>query len=133
MTRYKFISHTADLKIRVYGQNLIDLINNILVALADYWQPSLKDKKIKAKIKVKSNDQINLLIDFIAQIIAKTYIKKAIFNKFEKKEVASNLIEGELIGYQFSSLTKDIKAVTYHQANLKKSKNKLILDFIVDI
>lgn len=132
-TKYKFISHTADLKIRVYGQTLSGLINNILLALANYWQPFLTDKKFKTKIKVKANDQINLLIDFIAKIIVKTYVKKTIFTKFKKRQLTDNLIEGELSGYKFSSLTKDIKAITYHQANFKKLKDKFILEFIIDI
>lgn len=133
MIRYKFISHTADIKIRVYGQNLIDLINNILFALSNYWSPTLTKTRVSAKIKVSGINLRDILIDFIAEVINKTYVKKTIFTKFKKKLIKDDLITGELVGYRFSSLTKDIKAVTYHQANLKKIKNKLIFDFIIDI
>lgn len=133
MIRYKFIDHTADVKIRVYGQNLIDLINNILFALSNYWSPTLTKTKIISKIKIPGTSLRDILIDFIAEVINKTYVKKSIFTKFKGKKIKDNLIIGELIGYKFSSLTKDIKAVTYHQANLKRIKNKLIFDFIIDI
>lgn len=133
MKKYRFISHTADLKIRVYGKNFNELIKNILLALVDYWQPSLVDRKMEIKIKIKNDDQVNLLIDFIAEVINKTYVKKAVFVKFRKEKLTDNLIEGRLTGYKFSALTKDIKAVTYHQANLRTLNNVLIFDFIVDI
>lgn len=133
MKEYRFISHTADLKIRVYGKNFNELIKNILLALVDYWQPSLVDRKMEIKIKIKNDDQVNLLIDFIAEVINKTYVKKAVFVKFRKEKLTDNLIEGRLTGYKFSALTKDIKAVTYHQANLRTLNNVLIFDFIVDI
>lgn len=133
MISYKFIDHTADIKIKVYGKNLIDLINNILIALNNYWSPTLTKIEVRSKIKISGTNLRDILIDFIAEVINKTYVKKSIFLKFKKKEINDNLIVGELIGYKFSSLKKDIKAVTYHQTNFKKNKNKLIFDFIIDI
>lgn len=133
MIKYKFISHTADLKIRVYGENLTDVIKNILFVLSDYWAPSLTKTKVKTKLKITGVNLDDILIDFIAEVINKTYVKKAIFKSFKKKKIIDTLIEGELIGYKFTSLSKDIKAVTYHQARLKKIKNKFIFDFIIDI
>jgi hypothetical protein len=42
-------------------------------------------------------------------------------------------LSGKIIGYKFTSLSKDIKAITYHQANLKKINNYYQFEFIIDI
>jgi SHS2 domain-containing protein len=174
------LSHTADVKIKVYGKNLKEIINNSLLALKSFWKPKLTKTKIEKEIKIESNNEVNLLIDFLSEILAETYIEKAIFIKFisdlSKAYPNDNRIEypnnrpneneifgqnsdntfgqdsgsknkfgpnsgndpvyslsGKIIGYEFTSLSKDIKAITYHQANLQKINHQYIFEFIIDI
>ena len=141
MKKFEFLSHTADVKIRVYGKNLKEIINNSLLALKSFWKPKLTKTKIEKEIKVESNNEVNLLIDFLSEVLAETYIEKAIFVKFiprintdfhaDKRGLYS--LSGKIIGYKFIFLSKDIKAITYHQANLQKINNQYIFDFIIDI
>jgi len=133
MKKFEFLSHTADVKIRVYGKNVKEIINNSLLALKGFWKPKLTKIKIEREIKVESNNEVNLLIDFLSEVLAETYIEKAIFVKFEPQEIASYFLSGKIIGYKFTSLSKDIKAITYHQAIFKKINEKYIFEFIVDI
>ena len=133
MKKFEFLSHTADVKIKVYGKNLKEIINNSLLALKSFWKPKLTKTKIEKEIKVESNNEVNLLIDFLSEVLAETYIEKAIFVKFEPQELASYSLSGKIIGYKFIFLSKDIKAITYHQANLQKINNQYIFDFIIDI
>jgi SHS2 domain-containing protein len=141
MKKFEFLSHTADVKIRVYGKNLKEIINNSLLALKSFWKPKLTRIKIEKEIKVESNNEVNLLIDFLSEVLAETYVEKAIFVKFiprinpdfhaDKRGLYS--LYGKIIGYKFTSLSKDIKAITYHQANLKKINHQYFFDFIIDI
>lgn len=133
MKKFEFLFHTADLKIRVLGKNFFSLINNTLLALKSFLSPKLTKRKRKMKIKIEGTDSINLLIDFFSEVLAKTYINKIIFVKFKPKVFEEKKIEGELEGFEFKSLKKDIKAITYHQAKLEKNKNYFIFEFIVDI
>jgi SHS2 domain-containing protein len=133
MKKFEFLSHTADFKIRIYGKNLLSLINNTLLAFKSFLAPKLKKRKKKVKIKVEGRDPISTLIDFFSEVLAKTYIEKTIFVKFQPKILEEKKIEGELEGFEFESLKKDIKSVTYHQAKLEKNKNYLIFEFVIDI
>jgi SHS2 domain-containing protein len=151
MKKFEFLSHTADIKIRVYGKNLKEIINNSLLALKNFWKPKLKKTKIEKEIKVEANNEINLLINFLSEVLSETYIEKAIFVKFEINDDLADLtqtiaeknkyhakssfysLSGKIIGYKFTSLSKDIKAITYHQANLKKINNYYQFEFIIDI
>jgi SHS2 domain-containing protein len=133
MKKFEFLPHTADVKIRVYGKNLKEIVNNSLLALKSFWKPKLTKTKIEKEIKIESNNEVNLLIDFLSEILAETYIEKAIFIKFEPQELVSYSLSGKIIGYEFTSLSKDIKAITYHQANLQKINHQYIFEFIIDI
>ena len=133
MKRFIFLPHTADIKIRVYGKNIEEIINNSLLALKKFWQPKLIKKKIEKEIKIESNNQINLLIDFLSEVLSQTYIEKAIFVEFKENFLEEKSLAGKIIGYKFISLSKDIKAITYHQAILEKINNKYIFEFIIDI
>jgi SHS2 domain-containing protein len=133
MKKFEFLSHTADVKIKVYGKNLKEIFNNSLLALKSFWKPKLTKTKIEKEIKIESNNEVNLLIDFLSEVLAETYIEKAIFTKFEPQELVSYSLSGKIIGYEFTSLSKDIKAITYHQANLQKINHQYIFEFIIDI
>lgn len=133
MKKFEFLSHTADFKIRIYGKNLLSLINNTLLAFKSFLAPKLKKRKKKVKIKVESRDPLSTLIDFFSEVLAKIYIEKTIFVKFRPDILEEKKIEGELEGFEFESLKKDIKGVTYHQAKLEKNKNYLIFEFVIDI
>mgnify|MGYP001052750656 CR=1 FL=1 len=150
MKRFIFLSHTADIKIRVYGKNFIEIINNSLLALKNFWKPKLKKIKVEKNINIKSNNETDLLIDFLSEVLAQTYIKKAIFVKFIPRinadqtrinvdikqnsfKIALCSLSGKIIGYKFTSLREDIKAITHHQAKLKKINKKYVFEFIIDI
>jgi SHS2 domain-containing protein len=133
MKKFEFLSHTADVKIKVYGKNLKEIVNNSLLALKSFWKPKLTKTKIEKEIKIESNNEVNLLIDLLSEVLAETYIEKAIFIKFEPQELVSYSLSGKIIGYEFTSLSKDIKAITYHQANLQKINHQYIFEFIIDI
>jgi SHS2 domain-containing protein len=170
MKKFEFLSHTADVKIKVYGKNLKEIVNNSLLALKSFWKPKLTKTKIEKEIKIESNNEVNLLIDFFSEVLAETYIEKAIFVKFisdpgkaypnnnrigylnngpnENEIFGENsgnkfgpnsgndpvyFLSGKIIGYKFIFLSKDIKAITYHQANLQKINHQYIFEFIIDI
>ncbi len=133
MKKFEFLSHTADFKIRIFGKSLLSLINNTLLAFKSFFSPKLKKRKKKVKIKAEGNDLLYTLINFFSEVLAKTYIEKTIFIKFKPKILEENKIEGELEGFEFESLKKDIKGITYHQAKLEKNNNHLNFEFIIDI
>jgi len=131
--KFEFLPHTADFKIRVYGKNLNSLINNALSALEAFWQPKLTKKKRKIKINLEDKDLPSLIINFLSEILSQTYIKKTIFLKFEGRILEERKIRGNVWGYEFKNLKKDIKAITYHQANLWIDNGFYTFEFIIDI
>jgi SHS2 domain-containing protein len=133
--KFEILSHPADVKFRIYGKNYEEILKNSLLALKSFWSPKLKKGKIEKEIKISGFDLIDLFISFLSQILSLTYIEKAVFSKIKILEfnLENNSLKAKITGYKFESLKKDIKAITYHQAKLEKTKNRIIFEFIVDI
>jgi len=130
--KYKFLPHLADVKIKVYGKDVLEIIENSLLALKAYFRPRLNEKLVKKKVEIKSKSQVELLADFLSEVLAQTYIKKAIFTKF-RGEISETEIKGEILGYKFKKIFRDIKAITYHQTVFQKIGNNFVFEFIIDV
>jgi len=133
MRKYEFLGHTADFRIRVYGRNFKEIIQNSLLALKSFWKPKLTKEKEEIFLDLENKNPAFLLIDFLSEVLSQTYIKKAIFLNFNEEELSLNKIKGKLNGFRFTLLKKDIKAITYHQANFYENKGLFIFEFIIDI
>ncbi len=85
----------------------------------------------KEKITIKSLNLNTLLVDFLNEILAKSQIEKVIYF-VEKIKIAGNKLQAELSGTKVDKFDEDVKAVTYHEVDIKKEgeiwKTRLILD-----
>jgi len=133
--RFEFLPHTADIKIKVYGKNFDEIINNSLLALKSFFKPKLSKQKIIKEIEVANKNEAELLIDFLSEVLAQTYVEKAIFTKAKTKIEKNKKIKlkAKITGYKFFKISKDIKAITYHQVKLEKTNNLFIFEFIIDV
>jgi SHS2 domain-containing protein len=143
--KYKILSHTADLRLEVYGKTIEELFINAVEAIANILsgdKKSLLSYMIAAeKIEISSNDQNTLLVDFLNEILAKSNINKAIY-KVDKIVIASRAyrqaggakqcLSAQISRAPVDKFEEDVKAVTYHEVNIKKEKDiyetRLVLD-----
>ena len=67
--KYKFLSHTADVKFQAFGKDLEEGFKNSAYALANtITKDKIKPKETK-KIKVKGRDTKSLLYDFLEEFL----------------------------------------------------------------
>lgn len=132
--KYKILSHTADLRLEVYGKTMEELFTNAAEALARVLVPEVKEKistGLKEKLEIESININILLVDFLNEILAKSQIEKAVFF-LEKIKITGNKLTAELTGIRVDKFEEDVKAVTYHEVNIKKEdeifRTKLIMD-----
>lgn len=133
MKKFEYLPHPADVKIRVYGKTIEDIFHNALLALFEILKPQLKNKKINENIEIKSFDQFSLLVDFLNEVLALSEIKKVGFYKLEIKNLTANFLKGELEGGEVVQFEQEVKAITYHQGEIKKRDNYYLVDIILDV
>ncbi len=124
--KYEILEYKADLKIRAFGKTKEELFLNMLSGMSENMKPELQKpgEKTKRKIKLSSFDFQALLVDFLSEILYLSQVNKEVFFEAKFKKFSENEIDGEIFGQKAKRFGEDIKAVTYHNLEIKKTKNK---------
>ncbi len=119
--KYEILEHKADLKIRAFGKTKEELFCNALLGMTENQKPEIKNQEeIKREIKIKSLDLSSLLVDFLSEVLYQTQVHKETYNDIKFNKFSDTEIEGELIGQKVERFGEDIKAVTYHNLEIKQ-------------
>lgn len=133
----KILPHTADVEIKVTSETLPGLFLQSLQGLNKMLKPDFhpqqKEFAITELIDLTSPDTTSLLIDFLSEVLTLSQIHKAIFKKTEIIKMSDCELSAKLFGVSVEAFNEDVKAVTYHQADVKVNENgdwecKIIFD-----
>ncbi|MDI6778484.1 MAG: archease [Patescibacteria group bacterium] len=127
MRYYEVIDHPADLKIKVFGEDLSDLFCNLVRAIASEqlgnsvskWKPSFQVNRDWEEIIVESPDSFSLFVDFANEIIYRSDANNKIYADCEIEDVSENKIKAKISGVT-ADKKLDIKAATYHEGYVKQ-------------
>lgn len=138
---YKSLPHTADIKIQVEGETLNEVFERAAYALMDTTVDIGRvEPKEEVQIEVTGSDLQELLYNFLEELIVLIDADSMVFSKFNV-----NILEGE-DGYRLKArvwgerldLEKHnpkihIKAITYHEMEIRKVDGKYIAIYVLDI
>ncbi len=143
MTRkFKFTEHSADVYIETSGNNLEEAFSSIAIGLGFLIIESDNvDDKVEKKIIVESEDMESLLFDFLSEILIFQDAESLIFHnviveKIEKNKGIWSLIakaKGEKFNPKKHKQGTHVKAITYHNMEIKNQKGKFKVRVLVDI
>ena len=142
--KYEFLNHTADAKIRAYGQNIEEAFVNAGLAVFSILKNPDKVKSIINKdVNVESKEYSSLLYDFLEELLFLLdtegfLLSKIIDLKIEKKQGKLNLsckIAGD--NYKKYNISGNIKSITYNDMIINQDfavkDKKVMLQFVVDL
>ncbi len=132
--KYEILEHTADLKIRAFGRLLEELFNNILAAMVEATKPIIIDQTASVEeIKIKAENLENLLIDFLSEVIYQTDLNDVVYTKAEFKKITEKGLEGKTFGQKIKTFETEIKAITWHELEIKKINNLWQATVVFDV
>lgn len=139
--KFKFLSHTADAKLRAYGKTLNEAFSNAALGMSSIMvDPKSVDKKIVKKISVKASDLGSLLYKFLEKLLYFLDTEYFFLSDVKKlkiiKKGKSYSLSCEVVGDKFREkyeLLGSVKAITYNQMFVKKVKDKFVVQFVVDM
>lgn len=138
---YEIHEHTADVRVKGHAPTLEELFCEMAEGMMSFagGKEKTEDVNIQLReVKVSSPDETALLVDFLNEILSLSHINKETYgnikiNKLERGEDVVE-IEADLEGVEVSEFEEDIKAVTYHEAEVKKNdKGEWEASLIFDI
>ena len=122
--KYEVLSHTADLKIRVFGSNKEELFSNAVLAMQDCLKSKSKNQSSEIRdVEIKSSSLETLLVDFLSEVLYLTQVNKEVYNKIKFEEFSDIKIKAKLYGKKAESFGEDIKGITYHDLTIAQQSN----------
>lgn len=126
MINSKIIPHTADIRLKVEGSTLKELFwaacEGMTKILKGDGEKKINKTVLTEEIIINSPYITALLIDFLSELLTKSFLNNAVFDKVEFRELTDTSLKAKIIGTKVEKFAKDIKAVTYHEANVIKNK-----------
>jgi SHS2 domain-containing protein len=140
--KFEFLEHTADVYIAAYGENLEEAMSNAALAMFEVMTDTAKVAATqKETVEVEAEDEYALLYSWLEALLVKFEVKCNIYSKFEIHSIRetknSYTLEATVYGEKFDPRKHPqkvgVKAVTYHQMEIIKEREKTTLMFILDI
>jgi SHS2 domain-containing protein len=141
MPKFKFLDDVAiaDAAFIAYGKTLEELFESCALATFEVMVATKGVKpEQKEEIMIKDQNLDDLLFDFISELIYLKDVRKIFFSKFDllikknKDYKLTGTVWGEKIDYKKQEIKRDVKAITYHLLEIKKSGNSWKAQVILD-
>lgn len=126
------IPHRADLALQVWSCHRMGIFLQSAMGLYALMgiekTPELKESR---HIELEGSDDETLLINFLNELIVDAVLRKVAYEDF-RIHVNNFHLEGELNGVKIKSYTREIKAATYHEIKIKRTRlgfeTKIVFD-----
>lgn len=126
MRSYEILSHTADARILVNADTLAELFAAALEGMNELLKEGFCEKaseaEIEKSISLSTPDETSLLVDFLSEVLTASHEEKAVFCEVKSMAVEPSLLRVTLGGSKVDKFGRDVKSVTYYEAEVKKNK-----------
>jgi len=136
--RYKYIDHTSDLGVEIYGKDLPELFENGLFTIFDnILDLNTIEIKETREISLSSATIEELLFDWFRELVflfsAKYFVAKQVREIRIEGNNLSAIIEGEIFDVNRHKIKIEIKTPTYHMFKIEKSDKGYTATVIFDV
>jgi SHS2 domain-containing protein len=143
---FEQLPHTADIKIRVYGESLSILFCNALIGMFQSIGPQapgcIKENQrlicskleIERAVTITSHDVEALLVDFLSEALYLSDVNNEAYLDAKVQEISSTQIKATIYGIKITGFeVVEIKAVTYHDLKVEQIDGVWQADIVFDI
>jgi SHS2 domain-containing protein len=136
--KFRFIDHTADIGVVVYGKSLTELFQN---AAESFFSVVTEPKTIhEVETRTFSLDAPGLeelLVSWLNEFLFLFETQGLLFSRFEIKNLTKEHLEATAWGEKYVEgkhpIKRVIKAVTFHQLSVQKQKGMWKTQIIFDL
>ena len=126
MKNYEYFDVTADIGFKAYGESLNEAFENAGLAIFNIISDTSNvEPKKEISFKIRSEDEISLLYDFLEELLFYHEIEFMLFSEFhvgiDDMLQLRATIKGEAIDWNRHERKTEIKAITYHKMDVRKT------------
>lgn len=139
--KFKIIDHTADIGIRVFGRTLEELFVNAAEGMRELVVSGKGDSPFSLEglspFNITALDQNQLLVKWLQEILYLIDAKNLVPVNFAISKITENNLSAKVFTTPFDpkvhEARRQIKAVTYHDLQIKKVRGRFEVSVIFDI
>lgn len=136
MTAFQFLPHTADVRLKVTGETLEEIFGSAMLGMSflqkkDYCKQEERLFFSQERIQIKATDRTSLLIDFLSEALTLSHINKVVYCEISFHKFIETELSATIKGNKVNSFDEDIKAVTYHEAEIKLNESGQLETMII--
>ena len=138
---FRYLDHMSDAIIEAYGSSLDEAFENSAKGLVNtmfHIKEITPDQEYE--IIAKGYDIESLLYDWLEKVMLRILIDHIVLSDFKVKISESNgnyflkgIVKGEVLDLQKHHYKVEIKAVTYHEMEIKQKGNIITTRFLLDL
>lgn len=120
---YKILEHTADVRLLVEGRTLEELFLEALRGMMEVLKPEKKEGggESTRRVQIEATSPTALLVDFLNEALWLAHTHREAVAEVNFEALTETRVVAVLRGAAVESFGEDIKAVTYHEAEIREN------------
>ena len=140
-TNYEYFDTTADIGIKIESNTINEAFKASAKATLNLITDTEKlEEKITKEIKITSEDEYALLYDWITELLilldSENYMTKKCNIQITKENdeyKLEGILTGDIYNTEKYSYKTEVKAITYHEMEIKIAPENVSIKFILDL
>lgn len=138
MKRFEILDHTADIGIIVHGENLKALFENAGEAFFHLITDLRKVKRrVERRVNIEGESLDRLMVDWLSELLYLHDVENLLFKGFKVDSVGEDGLKATVKGEPFQEgvhvIKTEVKAVTYHQIEVRRETEGWRAQVILDL
>ena len=138
MKRFEVLDHTADIGLIVYGEDLQALFENAAEAFFHLMTDLRKVRlRTERRIEIGKENLERLMVDWLTGLLYLHDVEHLLLKKFKVESVGEDGLTARVKGEPFQEgihvMKTGVKAVTYHQIEVRETKEGWRARIIFDL
>lgn len=122
---YKINERIADLRIAVRGRNLEQFFTDGFLGMLYTMKPVQKfvPEKVEREMFLEAIDTTSLLVEFLNEVLSLASANSEFYTHIIFYRIQPTSLRAKLFGVSVESFHRKIKAITYHEAEVRQTKD----------
>lgn len=130
----EIVPHTADIRLKVDAPDRQSLFREALLGITEILCQSRSAETTRERqITIDAPDITLLLVDFLNEALTLVHVDRINYEEVEFRELGSTRLDARLRGRPITRWRRDVKAVTYHEAEVVERDGVWSTMIVLDI
>jgi SHS2 domain-containing protein len=120
---YDVLGHTADVRLKVTAPSFGALVRDAILGMMAILRPRLcSNEEQRRTVAVEALDRTTLLVDLLNAVLLAAQEHREAYDEVQVRKLTERAAAIELYGRAAEAFGEDIKAATYHEADVHQNE-----------